>query len=69
MLKRYNVVGMKCQGCATTVTEKLSKVIGVETVEVDLDKKQVAVTGKPLKLLLKASLKGTPFKLEEVVSE
>ncbi|MGT2867155.1 heavy-metal-associated domain-containing protein [Streptococcus fryi] len=69
MLKRYNVIGMKCQGCATTVTERLSKVMGVENVTVDLDKKQVAVTGKPFKFLLNASLKGTAFKLEEVTSD
>ena len=47
MEKTYGVIGMKCDGCAKTVTEKLSAVKGVEKVVVDLDKKQATVTGKP----------------------
>ena len=40
MEKTYEVIGMKCQGCVKTVTEKLSAVRGVEKVVVDWDKKQ-----------------------------
>lgn len=38
MERTYEVTGMKCDGCAKTVTEKLSAVHGVEKVVVDLDK-------------------------------
>ena len=49
MEKTYQVSGMKCEGCANTVTEKLSAVRGVEKVDVNLAKGQVTVTGKPFK--------------------
>lgn len=62
-MKTYHISGMKCDGCVKTVTEKLSKVPGVKSVQVDLDKKQVTVEGKALKLLLKGALKGTKFEL------
>lgn len=38
MEKTYEVTGMKCQGCVTKVTEKLSAVPGVKSVKVDLEK-------------------------------
>lgn len=63
MEKTYEVTGMKCQGCVKTVTEKLSAVRGVEKVVVDLDKKQVTVTGNPFMLSLKRALRGTKFTL------
>lgn len=63
MEKTYEVIGMKCDGCVKTVTEKLSAVRGVEKVVVDLEKKQVTVTGKPWGFLLKRALKGTKFSL------
>ncbi len=63
MEKTYEITGMKCQGCVKTVTEKLSAVLGVEKVVVDLDKKQATVTGNPFKLSLKRALKGTKFTL------
>ncbi|MBM7636750.1 heavy-metal-associated domain-containing protein [Streptococcus saliviloxodontae] len=63
MEKRYEVTGMKCDGCVKTVTEKLSAVKGVEKVVVDLANKQVTVTGKPWTLSLKRALKGTKFAL------
>ena len=50
MSKTYEITGMKCQGCANAVTEKLSAVKGVEEVKVDLEKKQVTIEGKPWKL-------------------
>lgn len=50
MEKTYEITGMKCDGCVKTVTEKLSNVRGVENVTVDLEKKQLKVTGKPFKL-------------------
>ena len=63
MEKTYEVTGMKCQGCVTNVTEKLSAVSGVKAVNVDLEKKQATITGRPFKFFLKRALKGTKFSL------
>lgn len=63
MEKTYEVTGMKCQGCVEKVTQKLSAVPGVKAVDVDLEKKQATVTGRPFKFFLKRSLKGTKFNL------
>lgn len=66
-MKTYEVIGMKCDGCVKTVTEKLSKVPGVKSVRVDLEKKQATVDGKAFKFLLKGALKGTKFELGKEV--
>lgn len=65
MKHTYRVSGMKCDGCAKTVSDKLSSVIGVDEVNVDLTKNQVVVSGKTFKWLLKRSLKDTKYSLEE----
>ncbi|MCC9793972.1 cation transporter, partial [Streptococcus agalactiae] len=65
MRHTYRVSGMKCDGCAKTVSDKLSSVIGVDEVNVDLTKNQVVVSGKTFKWLLKRSLKDTKYSLEE----
>lgn len=44
----YTVPGMSCEHCKAAVTEELSAVEGVESVQVDLDSKLVSVTGGPL---------------------
>ncbi len=44
----YTVSGMSCGHCKASVTEELSEVAGVETVDVDLDTKLVVVTGSGL---------------------
>ena len=44
----YTVSGMSCGHCKASVTEELSDVEGVETVDVDLDTKLVVVTGSGL---------------------
>lgn len=62
------VSGMKCDGCAKTVSDKLSSVIGVDEVNVDLTKNQVVVSGKTFKWLLKRSLKDTKYSLEEEIN-
>ena len=41
----YTVPGMHCAHCERAVWSELSAVEGVESVEVDLDSKLVAVTG------------------------
>lgn len=44
----YTVPDMSCEHCKAAVTEELSAVEGVESVQVDLDSKLVSVTGGPL---------------------
>ncbi|HGK5840265.1 TPA: heavy-metal-associated domain-containing protein [Streptococcus agalactiae] len=68
MKHTYRVNGMKCDGCAKTVSDKLSSVIGVDEVNVDLTKNQVVVSGKTFKWLLKRSLKDTKYSLEEEIN-
>lgn len=64
MEKTYHVVGMKCQGCVQTVTEKLSKIKTVEKVVVDLEKQTATVTGSAWKMTLNRALKDTNFHLK-----
>ncbi|HFV1139654.1 TPA: heavy-metal-associated domain-containing protein [Streptococcus agalactiae] len=68
MKHTYRVSGMKCDGCAKTVSDKLSSVIGVDEVNVNLTKNQVVVSGKTFKWLLKRSLKDTKYSLEEEIN-
>ncbi|HFU9622413.1 TPA: heavy-metal-associated domain-containing protein [Streptococcus agalactiae] len=68
MKHTYRVSGMKCDSCAKTVSDKLSSVIGVDEVNVDLTKNQVVVSGKTFKWLLKRSLKDTKYSLEEEIN-
>jgi len=63
MSKTYEITGMKCQGCANAVTEKLSVVKGVEEVSVDIEKHQVTIEGKPWKWSLSRALKGSKYEL------
>ena len=63
MSKTYEITGMKCQGCANAVTEKLSALKGVEEVRVDLQKNQVTIEGKPLKWSLSRALKDSKYEL------
>jgi copper chaperone len=44
----YTVPGMHCGHCQAAVTDELEAVAGVESVEVDLDRKLVTVTGNTL---------------------
>ena len=43
MKKELTIEGMKCEGCASTVVEKLQSIAGVERVVVDLATKQSIV--------------------------
>ena len=43
MKQTYAVSGMTCGGCVASVTEKLSKVMGVEKVEVNLEKGEAEI--------------------------
>ncbi|GAB3695079.1 heavy-metal-associated domain-containing protein [Nocardiopsis oceani] len=42
----YTVEGMSCGHCVNSVTEEVSEVAGVTDVKVDLEGKQVTVTGE-----------------------
>jgi copper chaperone len=44
----YTVPGMHCGHCQAAVTEELGGVPGVESVQVDLGRKLVTVTGEAL---------------------
>ncbi len=44
----YTVLGMSCGHCKAAVTEEVSSVAGVESVDVDLDTKLVVVRGEGL---------------------
>ena len=41
----YDVPGVSCAHCRTAIEGELSKLEGVDAVEVDLDAKRVTVTG------------------------
>jgi copper chaperone len=66
MEKTYQVVGMKCEGCAKTVQEKLTQVTGVDKVLVNLAAKTVTVTGDASEPALTAALSDTKFQLSVV---
>lgn len=42
----YKVPGVSCEHCRTAITEEVSRVAGVESVVVDLDRKMVSVEGR-----------------------
>jgi copper chaperone len=44
----YSVPGMSCGHCRSAITAEVSAVPGVETVDVDLDTKIVAISGENL---------------------
>lgn len=46
--RAYTVPDMSCGHCKRAVTEEVSKVAGVEGVDVDLDRKLVLVRGEDL---------------------
>ncbi|NKI31708.1 heavy-metal-associated domain-containing protein [Croceivirga thetidis] len=56
MVKTYQVSGMTCMGCVSSVKEKLNSIEGVEKVQVDLEKAQAEINAnRPLSL---AELRG-----------
>jgi copper chaperone len=42
----YTVPGMTCEHCRASISEEVSAVSGVESVDVDLDTKLVSVRGR-----------------------
>ena len=48
MTQTYLVEGMSCRHCTIAVTDEVTKIAGVDTVDVDLDTKLVQVSGSEL---------------------
>jgi copper chaperone CopZ len=44
----YSVPGVSCAHCQAAISDEVSTVTGVESVDVDLDAKTVTVIGEPL---------------------
>jgi len=44
----YSVPGMHCGHCRAAVTRELEALAGVESVDVDLERKRVTITGQGL---------------------
>ena len=44
----YSVPGVSCAHCQRAIADEVSQLHGVESVDVDLDRKTVTVTGEPL---------------------
>lgn len=63
MKNEYSVEGVKCGGCASTVKEKLSKLDNVDSVEVNIQDKNIVVEGSASKKELQAALADTNFKI------
>ena len=64
MKNEYNIEGVKCSGCVTTVKERLSKLDNVDNIEVNIQEKTVVVEGEVSKEDLQAVLEGTNFKID-----
>lgn len=65
MEKVYNIEGVKCGGCIATVKSKLESIVGVNSVDVDIDSKKLIVDGEVSKEQIEASLSDTKFKIFE----
>ena len=63
MKNEYSVEGVKCGGCASTVKEKLFKLDNVDSVEVNIQDKNIVVEGSASKEELQAALADTNFKI------
>ena len=63
MKNEYSIEGVKCGGCVATVKERLSKLDGVDNVEVNIQDKNIVVEGNASKEDLKAALSDTNYKI------
>jgi copper chaperone CopZ len=68
MKKLYQVEGMTCGGCASTVKRKLSSIAGVNEVKIDLEEKEVEITSSEAINIdeIKQVLNDTNFTVSEV---
>ncbi|MBO6006921.1 MAG: heavy-metal-associated domain-containing protein [Aeriscardovia sp.] len=70
MEKKFQITGMKCQGCVDTVTSRIKAVPSVSKVTVNLDDGIATVEGRDFNSRsILACLKGTPYKIEPVYNE
>ncbi|MCI1902317.1 MAG: heavy-metal-associated domain-containing protein [Bifidobacteriaceae bacterium] len=60
-MKKYDIEGMKCDGCATKVQDAFVKVPGVVSAQVNLSDKTASVEGKYDEQALLDSLKDTHY--------
>lgn len=67
----YHVSGMHCGGCANTVEQKLTALPGVDSVKVDLGKKQVEIISTSAFKLsdLQSTLENTSYNIAELYSD
>ena len=63
MKNEYNIEGVKCSGCVTTVKEKLSKLDNVDNIEINIQEKTIEVEGTASKEELQAALSDTNYKI------
>jgi copper chaperone CopZ len=68
MTHTYNITGMTCNGCASSVQQKLSKVEGVTSVNVNLEKQEAEITMQQhiSTPVLAAALAGTKYSLTDL---
>ncbi|MBK3776154.1 heavy-metal-associated domain-containing protein [Azospirillum aestuarii] len=60
----FKVPGMTCGGCAASVRRALGAVAGVEDVQIDLDSKDVRISGAPSADALRTALEKAGFEAE-----
>lgn len=63
MKNEYSIEGVKCGGCVATVKERLSKLDGVDNVEINIQDKNIVVEGTASKEDLQAVLSNTNYKI------
>lgn len=63
MKNEYSIEGVKCGGCAAAVKERLSKLDGVDNVEINIQEKTIEVEGNASKEELQTALVETNFKI------
>lgn len=68
MEKTYKVEGMTCGGCAQSVEKAIKGIAPAATIKVDLENKQVTVTGVEDDALVAQAVEGAGFDYEGPVS-
>ena len=65
--QKYQVNGMSCGGCASTVKNKLSTVLGVTSVQIDVAKKEAEIVSSEVITIskLQDALKDTHYTIAE----
>ena len=61
----YTVEGMSCNGCATKVTNAVTGVDGVETIDVDLATGTLEVVGDADAVAIRAAVAGIGYSIRE----